>query len=341
MDITVREALRVVRGRINGCESYDRERLLDTLHLAQIKAWNSGKWYGMMGRMVVRVIDGRIVLPSEYGVMEAINFENVPKQIHPIWYDFSPNGPSTSDCWEHKGIFDLREVPTVWKVQQGEKIIAVSTSKNSEDSDVAVTIQGTNSDGREIYRYYTEDDCGTPIKKSDKGEQIGIAMLQENCQYSPAYQTHNAFACDGITAILKPQTRGPVTIYATAPRGMRELVTLQPGQQASTLRAYRVPQGCKCNPFVEVLAKKAEPLRPSQDHELIQITNLDALIALCLSVYYEYDTFDPDKADRYLAKGLLSLNGQLQENIMSQQQRPVVWVGASYARNRRRNVNAY
>lgn len=342
MKLTLKEGIRLVQSRINACQNYDRERLLDTIHLAQLRLWQSGKWWGSMDRLVVRIIEGRIVLPSEYGVMQAINWQGVPKMIHPIWYEFSPNGPGTANCWEHTGIFDLQNVPTLFRIFHGEQVFARSLSKNGEEPDALVTVQGINSDGNEIYRYYQEDNCGAPEKKSDVGEQIAISTIQENGQYSPAYKTYNAFARDGITEILKPQTRGPVEIYAQGPRYARKLVTLQPNQTQSVLRAYRVPEGCRCGRYVEVLARKAEPERPQHDHEILQVQNPNALISACLSVYYLYDaSFDPQKSALYLTQALADLNGQLQENISPAQQRVQVWTPVSYARNKGRNVQAY
>lgn len=341
MKITVTEAIRLIQGRINACASYDRDRLLDTIHLAEEKAWNSGKWYGMMDRLVVRIIEGRIVLPSKYGVLEAINYDGVPKMNHPIWYEFSPNGPGSRDCWEHQGIFDLQSVPTVYKINRGEKVLAISRSKNQEDLGSVVTVQGINTDGHTIYRYYQDTSCGTPIKKSDVGEQITIGYLNEAGRPVSPSVTHNEFAYNGIETILKQPTRGPIEIHAMGPRYTRILVELQPNETQSNLRAYRVPEGCRCGAYVEVLAKKNQPTRPSQDHEIINIESPSALINLALSVYYQFDSLDPEKSAAYLVAGLADLNGNLGENLGTQQMRVNVWTGASNARNKRRNRNAY
>jgi len=291
MQITLREAIRLVAPRINAQQAYDEERLIDTIHLAILLAWNSGKWWGSMDRLIVRVFDRRIVLPSKYGVMLAINYQGVPAMIHPVWYEFSPNGPGTRSCWDHQGIWDLQQVPTLHKIAQGEKVVAVSKSKIGEDVGQPVVIQGINSDGDEIYRYNTIDECGLAIKTSNTGEEIKVAQIQENGQYSSAYTTSNAFASDGITAILKTQTIGPIDIYAQGPRYLRHLVKLDPGQTESDLRAYHVPPGCNCNQFVEILAKKAEPSRPYHMDEILTIKSPNALIDLCMSVYFHSCNF--------------------------------------------------
>lgn len=341
VSVTVQEAKRLIRGRINACQSFSDERLLDTIHFAQEKAWNSGRWYGMMARLCVRVMEGRIVLPSEYGVMEAINYRGVPRMIHPVWYEFSPNGPGSPECWEHSGIFDLQTVPTVHRIIKGEKVFAVSKSKNQEYPGTVITVQGINSNNSIIYRYFRDDDCTEPVPKSDQGEQIEIGYIGSDGQPVPSYQTYNDFAWDGITNIFKPVTRGPIEIYAMGLRQARWLATMQPGETSSEYRSYRVPEGCQCGQYVEILAKKRKPIRPSQDHEVINIESESALINLALSVYHQFDSLDPEKSAMYLAAGLADLNGNLKENLGSQQLRPVVWTPASYARDNRRQTRAY
>lgn len=341
MQITLKEAIRLVAPRINAQQKFAEERLVDTIHLAQLLAWNSGKWWGSMDRLIVQVVDRRLVLPSEYSVLLAINYQGLPKMIHPTWYQFSPNAPSANTCWDYRGVFDLQMVPTRYRIQKGEHVLAISKSKIGEDIGTSIVVQGKNSDGSEIYRYNNITECTTPIRTSNSGEEIRVAAYQDNGQYSPAYATQQDFDWDGITAILKPQTIGPIDIYATAPRGMRLLVTMAPGDETSELRAYHVPPACNCGPFAEVLAKKREPQRPYHSDEILLIQDPNALVDLCLSVYYRLDAPDPDKASAYLISGIAHLNGQLQENIQNQMNLPKVWVGASYARNRRRNVNVY
>jgi hypothetical protein len=343
MQMPLRECIRLVAPRINAQQEYDIERMIDTIYLALCLAWNSGKWWQSMDRLIVQVVEQRLVLPAKYGVLWAINYNNVPRMIHNIWYTFSPNGPGSSNtCWDYTGIFDLQTVPTQYRIRQGEHVIAISKSKIGEDLGTAIVIQGQNSDGNEIYRYNNITECTTPIRTSNSGEEIRVAAYQENGQYSPAYATQQDFAWDGITAILKPQTIGPIEIYATAPRGARKLVTMAPGDTTSELRAYHIPPSCVCGPYVEVLAKKREPQRPYHMDEILTIPSPNALLDLCMSVYFNYDSsYDPQKAASYLTNGLAHLNGQLQENIGASQQRPQIWVGASYARHKRRQVNSY
>lgn len=342
MQITLKEAIRLVAPRINAQQRFSEERLIDTIHLAVLLAWNSGKWWGSMDRLVVRAQDRRLVLPNEYSVLLGINYQGVPRMVHNRWYEFSPNGPGSSNtCWDYSGVFDLQMVPTRYQIQKGEHVIAISRSKVGEDLGASIVVQGKNSDGNEIYRYQNITECTTPVRTSNSGEEIRVAAYQENGQYSSAYQTSNDFYWDGITAILKPQTVGPIEIYATAPRGARLLTTMAPGDETSELRAYHIPPSCNCGPCVEVLAKKREPQKPCHSDEILLIQDPNALIDLCMSVYYRIDAPDPQKSAAYLASGLLHLNGQLQEMISGQIQLPKVWVGASYARNRRRNVNAY
>lgn len=315
---------------------------MDTIHLGLLLAWNSGKWWGSMDRLIVKVVDRRIVLPAQYGVLLAINYNGIPEMIHPVWYEFSPNGPGTKSCWDASGVFDLQMVATEFKVLQGEHVCAVSKSKIGEDLNTSVIIQGLNSDIEEVYRYCTIDDCGVPIRTSNAGEEIKVSALMENGQPSPAFATSNAWSYDGITAILKEPTVGPIDIMAVGPRYARRLVTLSPGQRQSDLRAYHIPPGCNCNQWVEVLVKKAEPERPHLMDEILPIKSPNALIDLCLSVYYSLDSgYDPQRAALYLTSALGHLNGQLQENLQASQGRPSVWVGASHARNKARNRVAY
>lgn len=341
MKITLKEARRLVQGRIAGCSSYNRSQVDDTIHLALVKAWNSGQWHNMTHRLCTRILNKRIVLPSDYGVLEAINWQGVPRPIQNNWFVFNPSGPGTRRCNWDRAIYDLQDVPTVWIIERGERVLAVSASPNGEDPDARVTIQGINSDGKYIYRYFQTVSGSEVEKHSDSGEQLKIATIQENGQYDSAYSTYNDFARDGISAILKPETRGPITIYAQGPTYIRELVTLQPGQTQSTLRAYHVPDGCACGEYVDILARKAEPEKPVHDDQILQIENPDALIALCMSVYYDYDTMNPELAEVYFNKGIRALNGQLQEQLGTSIQLPRVWSASASVRNKRRNVNPY
>lgn len=322
-------------------EACDSSVLDDIIFLAETDAYNSGRWWGMMKRIFVRVIEGRIVLPPEYSALEAINTNGIPRMIHSEWYEFSPNGPGSDfECQYHAGIFDLTEVPTVWVIHEGEQVVAVSKSRNLEPDDAEVIIQGTNSDGQTVYRYYCEDNCATAEKKSDLGEKITLSVFQGNGQYSPAAMTYNKFAYNGISDIHKTVTRGPVEIYAVGPRYVRKLVDLGPSQRSSFLRAYRVPSSCICGPYVECLVKKAEPVKLTQDHEVLQIENPTALVDLALAVYYLRYTIDPEKGNFYFTKGLNSLNGQLSEKSGGIQRHMKMWPGG-YQRNKRYNPIGY
>jgi hypothetical protein len=326
MKITFKEAKKLIASRVNGCEQFGSDKLAELINLAEINAWSSGKWHGIKGCILLRVIEGRIVLPEPWGVLEGINVNGIPTQIQSQWYQFSPNGTGsdwgrcdyTADCLEEI------EVPTVFMIHRGEQVGV--KAKVPEDAGLTVTIQGTNTDGNTIYRYFDETNCRERIPGSDLGERLAV-------QCDGIVKTFNYFANDGISNIFKPPSRGPIEVFAVGPRYIRELVTLPPSQTQSSLRAYRLPRVCGDCVVVQALVKKSEPVVYTQDSEVLQIESKTALLNLVLSVYYSLEKFDPQKSQYYFVQGINALNGQLSEMNGGAQRQIQVW-GQSYARDK-------
>jgi hypothetical protein len=332
MKITFKEARKLIASKVNGCEQFGTDKLAELINRAEEMAWSSGLWYGIKACIDIRADEGRIVLPEPWGVLEGINVNGVPRQINSEWYQFSPNGVGSDvrcDYWADALVEE--EVPTVWMIHEGEQVGV--KAKVPEDANCYVTIQGTNTDGNTIYRYFDETNCRERIPGSDLGEKLAV-------QCDGIVKTYNYFANNGITNIFKPVTRGPIQVFAVGPRYIRKLVELPPSQTQSSLRAYRLPGVCsECN-IIQALVKKSEPVVYTQDSEVLQIESKNALISLCLAAYYKWEKFDPEKSQYFFVDGINTLNGQIKEKNGGAQRQIQVW-GQSYARDKCWNPRSY
>lgn len=325
MIITRKAAHELVAPYVQGCDEDHLDRLI---FLGQSDLWNSGKWYGMLRKVFLTINDGRVVLPREYNVLQALNLDGFPRPIESEWFEFSPNGPGSDwECNPTGTVYDLMDVPTFLKIKQGEQVSVKST--HPEDEGAHVVVQGINSDGNIIYRSYSDINCTEREQKTDLGERLKLTC-------DSFHQTYSYFAENGITQIFKPVTKGEVEVFATGPRYARKISVLGPSDTYSALRAYRVPESCRCRPCIEGLVKLREPQRLTQDHEVLLIEDPNALISICMSVFYTYDKLDPVMGATYFAKAINALNGRQVEKNGGIQRRLRVWQPAN-TRDKRRS----
>lgn len=278
-------------------------RVMDITNLAVEEILNEGDFPWVVDRLIFRVYNGRIVLPTAYDRVIGMSVEGIPQQINSPWYEVTPGmfggggyfdnengavgygGRSTLSGWCNDGftvdrdeVFQFRDIP-----RDQYYFLEVSTQFDEDVDDEAPQILFKGYDAK-------RSPVTTPGTGSDwiEGEYINLTT-------TPVRSTSSFSQLSGI---VKPITRGEVYVYAVgANDGARIHVgTYAPKDESPFYRSYRVVGTALCSSSC-ILARCRKRYAPvTTDNDVVLCGNIPALKKMVQAVWYG----DAGEAQKYV-----------------------------------------
>jgi hypothetical protein len=280
-------------------------RVMDITNLAVEELLNEGDFPWTVDRLIFRVYNGRIVLPTAYDRIIGMSVEGVPQQINSPWYEVTPgmfggggyfdnenggvSGPGGFNGWWNSGftadrdeVFQFRDIP-----RDQYYFLEVSTQFDEDVGDEPPRILFKGYDA-------VRSPVTTPGAGNDwiEGEYIDLTT-------SPVRSTSSFSQLSGI---VKPVTRGEVYVYAVgATDGARIHVgTYAPKDESPFYRSYRVvgTPFCRSSCVLARCRKRYSPV--TTDNDVVLCGNIPALKKMVQAVWYG-DAGNPEKYVSYRA----------------------------------------
>lgn len=242
-------------------------RVLTRLNRAIEELMNKGDWPGILDRYRFAVYGGMITLPGDLERIVSVAANGLPVDMVSPWYEFAANGPGPQDSqtWVDVAL-DRGEACTIQPIPAGEPCqLQVVGELDERVSGVRpkILIRGYNADGA----WVRSDIAGT---RSD-----GIE-LEINGDTAPK-QVNSPFNFTGVEAVIKPRTKGYVSLYAQGSTARYHLATYAPNETLPTYRKYFIPilDQSATNKILVRARKRFIPVR--SDNDFLLITNMGAL----------------------------------------------------------------
>lgn len=241
-------------------------------------------------RLIFRVYEGRIVLPTAFDRVLGMSVEGVPQQINSPWYEVTPGmwggggwfdteystamGPGFYNGWWNCGftvdrdeVYQFRDIP-----RDQYYFIEVMTQINESVDDVYPEIQFKGYDANRA-----------PVTTQSDGEWIEGEKVELRQSWVRSSTPFSQFY-----GIVKPLTRGEVYVYAVgAEDGARIHVgTYAPKDTSPFYRSYRVVGAPLCEASC-ILARCRRRYTPVvQNDDLVLCGNIPALTLMVQAVWY-------------------------------------------------------
>lgn len=235
-----------------------------------------GDWPGLVIPIYTCVKRGCVVFPRYVGNVRQINLCKRPVEIRNLWYEFQTH-TGWRDCYssgwfQQQSRFSQQGKTPVYQNVLGEGRLVRACIQVQADVGKTVTIFGEDNNGQTIR---TKNSDGT---WSD-GVILNLAM--------PFASTN--FFVRRIDRVLKDETESDVRLYGydAANNVLEDITLMEPSETNPSLARYQingcVGSDCGSSKSATALVKLAfVPVR--FDTDLVLISNLDALEAMCQSI---------------------------------------------------------
>ncbi len=203
------------------------------------RLWQEADWRMSMRRLRVLARNNVVVLPHNVLRVCAVNVDGTPASLASQAYEFSSAGPGDLDFANNATInlVDQGEFPTQFDVPVtrvsdtawSDGLYLIAFSKENDDSALSLTAYGHGSLGDEIR---TGSDPGETVKINRwahgvEGNILNLANLPRS-----------ASKFLSVSRIIKPVTKGAVTLYAYNPT-TSEMFLLSKMEPEITIPSYR------------------------------------------------------------------------------------------------------
>lgn len=300
------------------------------------RLWQEADWRMSLRRLRVLARNNVIVLPHSVLKVCAVNVDGTPAALASQAYEFSSAGPGDLDFANSATInlVDQGEFPTQFDIPVtrvsdaawSDGLCLIAFSKENDDSVQSLTAFGYDSHGDEIRT------------GSDPGETIKInrwAHGVEGSTLNLPNLSRSASRFQSVSRIIKPATKGAVTLYAYNPTTgeMFLLSKMEPDITIPSYRRYRLtgvgaPQvesdGTIQKPCVSLLLLvKMGWERATRPTDVLFIQSLTALKLMSKAITAENDG-QSQKALELETLAIRALQKQSQDRDQ-QVTLPVIW----------------
>lgn len=325
-------------------QSMSSDQIKSYVNVATEEVMNEYDFPSVIDRLRFRVTTGRITLPADYERIMMMTVDRVPMQMQSPWYEFVGTGLDLlCEVTNETQIDFLRDVAGVLDKDDCASFADIPSSANHPTLRVygqvdericgerpLITIFGYDGNGHWIrsatgnsHECATGNGVGTGNGEPNN-YQDGI-QVEINGDTDPFYiQTDQTISA--ITAITKPLTRGQVYAYAMPIIGAGIHVgTYAPNETVPVYRRYWIP-GLNSGQTYYINARCRRRYVPViNDTDFLLITNLPALKAMIMAVYY-LEAAEPDKYAQYKSIAIDILKKEAKAYIGLQRQKPIVTV---------------
>ena len=296
----------------------------------------------LIDRLRFKVTTGKIVLPGDYERIMMMTLDHVPMQMQSPWFEFVGYGLDLlTEVQQHdldrnflrdvQGVLDREDCATFADVPSGTHTLRVY---GQVDERVCGERPNLTLYGYDQYSHWFRSatgnsfECATGNAGTGNGEppnyEDGV-QVPINGDTDPFYiQTDQGVS--EITAVSKPVTRGQVYVYAMPTVGAGvHIATYAPRETLPVYRRYRIP-GLDEGHTYHVTARCRRRYVPvMKDTDFLLISNLPALKAMIMSVYY----LEAGEAEQYAAYKSIAvdiLKKEAKAYIGLQRQKPLITV---------------
>ncbi len=284
-------------------------RLIDITNRAIEELMNEGDWPGVVDRWLFNTHEGLVTLPWELDRLMQVTVDAVPKQINSPWYEFVQYGPGQQSEPDANGrgarmwvdvVMDRGDVPVMTAVllTDGPRVLRVYAAIDESVDGVfpVVNLQGVNDDGQTINSLSSGTSAG---EGCSVGEDVTLVLP------GGYVETTQNFA--EVTAVVKPETCGYLTLKAWNGSEEVTLASYAPGQTTCTFRKYFVPAVVPgvgdTNPTDRVILARCRRrfVAVTEDNDVLIIGNLPALREMVVALWKRdsdaWDDFNLHKAN--------------------------------------------
>lgn len=278
-------------------------RVMRITNMAVEETLNEGDFPWVVDRIIFRVYDGRIVLPTAYDRIIGMSVDGVPQQINSPWYEVTPGmfggggyfdnengavgGAAGFKGWWNDGftvdrddVFQFRDIP-----RDQYYFLEVSTQFNENIGDDPPRI---------LFKGY--DALRSPVTTPGAGPDWIEGEYIELTQ-TP---TRSTSSFSQLSGIVKPITRGEVYVNAVGANDGRKIHvgTYAPKDESPFYRSYRVvgTPFCRSSCILARCRRRYSPIM--SDSDVVLCGNIPALKKMVQAVWYG-DAGDPMKYSQY------------------------------------------
>jgi hypothetical protein len=276
-----------------------------------------GDFFGIVEKVKLCVYNSCLVWPRWAGTILAVNICGRYTEVFNHWYEFMPlsrqdfcdGGFSYHGAVCRGNVVTVNDgmSPVFNPIACGKSYYIRAYPSTQQDIGKKTRIFGVDENGQTI-RTQNADLTWTD------GVELTLAL--------PFIST--SFKIREVTRITKDETQGVLRYYQYDADNdvLLDLVWFEPGETSPMYRRSRLPTRCStgsCSGVrsVEALVK-LEFIPVKYDTDLVQISNLDALSAMMLSVKYS-NGGDANMAKDFEAKAIRELNLELNNKLPNEQ----------------------
>ena len=268
---------------------------LPYLNQACERITNSGNWKNSYGRVDFAAPTGYITLPRRWESIIGVTRVNYPTGVYARMIEFMTSGPGYFDDTDIdiKDIIDQGDVCTQ-EVQENAGLIRLTIS-NADDAGLICRIYGHFSDGTELF------------------DSDGLAGKSLTLANPTVTGTDEIF----ITQIVKPRTKGTVTISSVTSGTPTQLSVYEPSETNPIYRRYKTGTMVAREdgkPWLRCICKRRF-VPAVAETDLIWPDNIGALKHALIAVRLEdQGAYEEAQADQRWAKCYEILNQGLKQN---------------------------
>lgn len=276
-------------------------KLLNYINRACRELLEEGKWVGSQARYQVRVYENSITWPRQLETITALSACNAPVSLRNQWFEFLEYG--------------------LW--QQNENSVASGVAFDRQDAFSFDDVSGQNkklkfycdvpeATGARIFVQYL-DENGNAVRTNDgvEGWQDGEFLTLSSS--APSVTSRRVSAWLGVQ---KPVTNGTVRVYEldTVTGAERALAFYEWDEENPVYRRTFLPGVANCPQGICLtVIGDVRFIEARKDRDYLPITNLDALIYKCQSLY-KSDNNDYEGSAVMGNKAISRLNKQLEKH---------------------------
>lgn len=322
--LVLSDARTAVKQFVNG-GSCDTTVIDSAIAEAEQRLWNKLRIDAprlALRRMRVRIQNRSLCLPWEVETVLHVDIDGTPAHVFGPSYEFLSAGPGDLDIrglgTSYKDLADRGEyctqfdVPVLLTTSATDDSICAATadngytivafSKYAEDATQFITLQGLDKRSDEIYT--TIDSAWTRGEKIQINRWAGGVEGEIVGQWAGLYATTNLFK--QITRVVKPVTKGPVSLYAvnTTTNAMYLLSKMVPDTTIPMYRRYKITnQACTSDCAYVLLLARIRFRKATLPDDTLSIQNLSAIKNMVMALDFE-NKKNLASAAQYEAKAL-------------------------------------
>lgn len=292
-------------------------RFLKILNRATEELMSEGDWPGVVDRYRFAAYSGLITLPGDLNRIMAVAVDDVPIEMRSDWYEFMQAGPGIQDSnsWLDAAI-DRGEACTFRDMPDEGYKLKVVTQVDERVATVRPTInvQGYDEDGGWI--------------RSESGGVYSDGLKLELNGDTGARETITAGDVTALEAVIKPVTRGEVSLYAHNNSESVHLATYAPRETHPSYRRYFIPFLVKEEESTVLIRARRRFVPIREESDFLIITNLPALESMIMAIRRrETDNLDDYFKFRMTAIKLLQKEA---EAYRGKSNKPVITFGRGF-----------